>query len=188
MIIKSLAEILLAFILKNMITLQTGTLLLKLKSVFNLSLLVSPFAYIIDSVMVWSVEHKSYILFVFGAIFVDHVLGSFKHAFVLRDFTFKKNITGVAVKIGLAVCMGFLFEGVKHLMEGDSFIQDYLEIVLRLTVFLYPAGSAFMNSAVLTNGKFPPMGWISILNNFNKNLDLKTFKKEDDNNNDQFTD
>jgi hypothetical protein len=55
-------------------------------------------------------------------------------------------------------------------------------------VFLYPAGSAFMNSAVLTNGKFPPMGWISILNNFNKNLDLNTFKKEDDNNNDQFTD
>lgn len=179
MLLKSLASHLLAFILKNFILLHTGSLLVKLKSVFYLSIVVSPVAYVIEAVSIWTVEHKSYILFVFGAILVDHALGSFKHLFVLRDFTFKKNIIGLGVKIGLAVCMGFLFEGVNHFLKEESFVKDYLEIVLRLMVFLYPAGSAFMNSAALTNGKFPPVGWINMLNKFNKNLDLKNFKAEE---------
>lgn len=117
------------------------------------------------------------------AIIVDHLLGSWKHAFIKRDFTWLKNISGLAVKIGLVVCVGFLFEGLNVILKNDNIIKDYLTVVTRLIVFLYPAGSAFGNASVISGGVFPPTSWLDKLKKFQKNLDTNEFT--DNNNEDQ---
>ena len=72
--------------------------------------------------------------------------------------------------------MGLLFEGVNHIIVAENFITDYLTIVLRLLVFMYPAGSAFVNSSTITNGKFPPSGFIQKLTKFQENININEFK------------
>lgn len=166
------------FLLKHLIIIHKGTFLAKAKSALILGVSTSPIAIMMENIMSWSIANQEYIYFVLMAIIIDHLLGSWLHAFVKHDFSIKKNIQGLFIKIGLTVAMGFLFEGINHLIQEESFVKSYLIIVLRLTVFLYPAGSAFMNSSVITQGKFPPIGWINKIKAFNENLDLQGLKNE----------
>lgn len=182
-------KIALAFISKQLIIIHTGSIFAKLKSTLFLGLSFSPIAYVIEKITDWSIANSDYILFVMGAIMADHILGSVVHAFYKRDFTWRKNIQGLGIKIGLAVTMGFLFEGINHLTSEVSFVKSYLIMVLRLAVFLYPAGSAAMNSAIITEGKFPPLGFLTKMKQFNKNLDLSQFKgKNNPESDEQFQD
>lgn len=159
------------FIITNLLVLHNGSLFLKVKSTFLLGLALSPFAYIFNKIINWGLSNQDYIYLVLGAIVIDHVLGSFYHALIKRDFTWKKNFTGIAIKISLVIMVGFVFEGLNHITKTDSFLQEYLIIVTRVSVFLYPAGSALMNSAEITGGVFPPLGWINWLKKFNTTLD-----------------
>lgn len=167
-----------SFLSKQLLLLHTGTVVAKLKSAFILGASLSPIAVVIEKITNWTLDNHDYIFFVMGAIAIDHILGTILHSFYKRDFTWKKNLTGLIIKISLALTMGFLFEGVNHFITEDSFLKNYLVIALRLSVFLYPAGSAFMNSSIITKGKFPPVGWINKIKSFNNNLELKELKSE----------
>lgn len=168
----------LKFIAKHLLIIHKGTLIAKAKSTLALSISVSPIAYIAEKITDWTFENQSYVMFVLGAIAIDHLLGSIIHAFIKKDFSFKKNVIGLVTKVGLVVLVGFLFEGVNSIVEQDSFVKNYTIIVLRLAVFLYPAGSAFMNSSIITNGKFPPIGWLDKMRKFQETLDISDLKKE----------
>ncbi len=174
-----LFKLFLSTIIGNVLKIHSGPFLLKIKASFVLALSVSPAAYVIDRLMVWTYNNQDFIMFVTLAIVIDHILGSYYHAMVKCDFTWKKNITGVGVKIGLVVMIGILFEGLSTITKHDSFLQDYLIVVTRLSVFLYPAGSALMNCAEITNGAFPPIGWIKKIKKFNQDLTLPN-KDEND--------
>lgn len=163
------------FILTHLILIHKGTLLIKLKSSLSLAAAFSPIAYVTEKIMHWSLANETYIWFVFVAIVVDHYLGTILHL-IKRDFELKKNAIGLITKISLVVAMGFLFEGVNEIVQEDSFVKSYLIITLRLTVFMYPAGSAFTNSSILTKGKFPPIGWMNKFKKFQENLDLNDVK------------
>lgn len=166
-------------ILKSLNAIHVGTLIVKIKATIKLSFLISPFAILWDKVTNWSIDNADYIGFVLIAIAVDHILGTIKHLRI-KDFTIKKNLTGLMTKIGLVVACGMLFEGLNTIVDKETFIKDYLVITTRLVVFLYPAGSAFGNSTFLSGGKFPPQSWLDKLKSFQKNLnpnDLKESKK-----------
>ncbi|WP_281991400.1 hypothetical protein [Aquimarina aggregata] len=165
------------FLTKHLLIIHKGTLIAKVKSLLSLSLSLSPFAYGIEKITNWTLENEAYVVFVLGAIVVDHILGSAKHLFVQRDFSLKENLIGLIKKVGLVITVGFLFEGVNYIVQGESFVKNYTIIVLRLAVFLYPAGSAFWNSYIITNGKFPPVGFIDAIKKFNVNLDLRSLKE-----------
>ena len=155
-----------------------GTLFIKLKSTLSLATAVSPIAYVLERTMHWALANETYVWFVLIAIAIDHILGSVLHA-LKQDFKLKKNIIGLITKMAMVVAVGMLFEGVNEIVQEDSFVKSYLIITLRLTVFMYPAGSAFWNSSILTKGKFPPIGWLKIQKRFSENLDIKQFKNED---------
>ena len=167
------------FVLKHLIIIHKGTAAAKIKSALALAIGTSPIAYVVEKILAWSLENSAYIVFVLVAIAIDHLLGSYLHLMVKRDFLMGENVKGLIKKIALAVAMGVLFEGINHIVKEASFIKDYLIIVLRLAVFLYPAGSAFMNCAVITKGKFPPIGLISKIKKFNEGLDLSDLKNEE---------
>ena len=154
---------------------------LKLKASLKLSVLVSPLLFFVEAFTTWGVANIYYITFVLGAIIIDHLLGTWKHLYIDKDFTIKKNIKGLFAKIIIVILGAYLFEGINHIVEKDTFIKDYLLIVMRLMVFLYPGGSALGNMSIFTKGKFPPKAWIKRLDKFQENLDVEdlTNKKKE---------
>ena len=160
-------------------TMHIGTLMMKIKSLVKLGFLLSFPAFIIDKLLKWGIDNQDYVMVVLIAIIIDHILGTVKHL-IARTFSLKRNAVGLAVKLGLVVAMGFLFEGLDVIIKHDSLVKDYILITTRLIVFLYPAGSAFKNSSVLSGGRFPPTAWLEKLKRFEKNLDPKGLTKKEE--------
>ena len=169
---------LLFFISKNLLLLHQGlNLIIRLKATVKMALLCSIPAWCIATVSNWTVSNQDYIAGVLVCIAIDHLVGSVYHAFKLRDFTFRKNVLGLLGKLGLCAASAVLFEVIHNTVKDVSFVYDYLKIITRLLIILYPAGSTFMNMSAITNGVFPPLGWIKKIAAFNENLDLEQFKK-----------
>ena len=154
---------------------------MRAKAVLKLSLFGSPVAWIIEKINGWYFENYGYVLFVMVAIFFDHVLGTWVHGWIKRDFSFKKNVYGLFTKISLSVFVGIMIEGMTHIMGKENFITDYFSLVCRLMVFVYPAGSALWNCAIITKGVFPPVSFLKKVKGFNESLDLKQFDKNTEN-------
>ena len=169
------------FVFKNLLAFYSGSMFVKLKTSIIFGASVSPFVYVLDNINSWSLLNRDYIFAVMFAIAIDHIIGSIYHGFKAKDFTFKKNIIGLTMKLGLCVMNGILFEFLNGMTVNHEWLYDYLLLVTRLIVFLYPAGSAMVNSSKLTNGVFPPMGWMDKIRNFNKNLDVKQFNNQENN-------
>ena len=172
----------LLFILKNILAVHEGTAIVKFKSLLILSMPLAT-TVLINPISLWVDQNIAYIGFVLVAIAIDHLLGSAVHIFIKKDFTFKKNIIGLAIKLSLVLSVGILFEGFQFLYPDKTpliqVVMDYLLAITRIMVFLYPASSAFVNSSILTSGKFPPLGWIQKVERFNKSMDIKNFKDEE---------
>lgn len=166
------------FFLLNLLLIHQGTIVSKINATVKLSIFLSPWLYVVSSISNWWMLNYGYVTFVFTAIMIDHVLGTWVHAFVKRDFSMKKNIFGFFTKVTLVVFVGFLAEGVAHIISDGNFIANYFSIVAKLMVFIYPAGSALMNSAIITDGKFPPIGFMNKIKKFNRDLDLSQFKEK----------
>lgn len=170
-------------IAQNLVLIHKGSIVAKFKSTLFISLMASPFGFV-ELFSEWISENGGYLFFVLLAIAIDHLMGSAVHLFIKKDFSIKKNIVGLVLKIFLVFSVGILFEGFQYIYKEDNLMTEYLTLITRLMVFLYPAGSAFMNCAVLTNGKFPPIGWINKISKFNETLDVDVInqKKQDDEN------
>lgn len=168
------------WIYKNLLIMHFGSVYSKIKSTFYLSLIISPIAFFLEKVMEWLSLNYEYVGFVVAAILIDHLIGSWVHAVHNRDFTIKKNIQGLFTKCALVLLVGILVEGFHHIVGVDNFLTDYFSVISRLMVFIYPAGSALMNCAIITKGKFPPVSWMVKLNRFNKEMTLESFKPKSD--------
>ncbi len=174
--LKVMVQIIYNFLLLNLAKIHCGTLVVKLKASLNIALVISPIAFITEKITDWYLTNQAYILWVCVAILIDWAFGLIKHLFFTKDFDFKAMGIGLLLKLGLAVFAGILFEGLHYFLKEENIVSNSLLIITRLSVFMYPAGSAFMNMAVVSKGVFPPVGWIKKLQAFNENLDLTQFK------------
>jgi len=170
------------FILQQLISLHSGSFFVKIKASFYLSIPISLFSWCVEKITDWTISNQAYIAGVLTCIALDHIIGSIFHALKLRDFTFKKNATGLLMKLSLCAASVMLFEVIGDTIQDVSWAYDYLKTITRLIVILYPAGSAFMNMSALTNGAFPPLGWINKIKAFNEDLDLNRIKSNGQNN------
>lgn len=182
-------KVAIGFILKNIIAIHSGTAVVKFKSLLILSMPLAT-TMLLNPISNWVDQNIAYIGFVLVAIAIDHLLGSAVHLFVKKDFTFKKNIIGLAVKLSLVLSVGILFEGFQFLYPDKTpmiqVVMDYLLAITRIMVFLYPASSAFVNSSILTSGKFPPIGWIKKIESFNSSMDITQFKEKENEESEDF--
>ncbi len=80
---------------------------------------------------------------------------------------------------------GSLFEALPYFLKEDNFVSQGLLLVTRLSVFMYPAASAWMNISAITDGKFPPIAWTKKLKAFNENMDIKVLQQPDSENQNQ---
>lgn len=179
------------FILGNLMVLHAGTvskatILGKFKGMFfskisasyQLALVATPFVKIFDTITAWTVANSDYIGWVLWAVFVDWIVGIWYHL-KKKTFDWGKNAAGLSLKILMALFAGSLFEALPHFLKGQELISEILITVTRLAVFLYPAGSAWMNMSEITNGMFPPTGWTKRLKKFNENLNLNALQEEE---------
>lgn len=164
------------FFLKNLVVIHKGSIASKIKSTFLISFSLSPFPFLVEKLTNWYMANYGYVAFVLIAILFDHFLGSWVHAFIKRDFEMKKNIQGLFIKCAMVLVVGILGEGFQHILGTANFLTDYFNLMTRLMVFVYPAGSSLMNCAIITNGRFPPTSWISKITHFNSDMDLNYFK------------
>lgn len=167
----------LLFIVQNLLDIHSGNFLLKIKATALLAFPLGTFTWCFSEIIHWSVSNRGFMAGVLTCIAIDHIIGSFYHAFKLRDFCFRKNIAGLLYKLGLCASSVILFEIIHTTLKDVNWAYEYLKTITRLIVILYPAGSAFMNMSALTNGVFPPLGWIKKIKNFNDELDLEKFSK-----------
>ena len=158
-----------------------GDLTTKLSGAFKISLALSPFIFVWDKIVKWGIPNQDYILIVLMAILLDWIFGIWKHL-EKRTFSFKKNATGLILKIALTVGAGMLFEGLNSIVKDSADIVVLsLTIVTRVIVFLYPAVSAWQNIYIVSGERFPPKTWMDKLNKFNENLNIKEFTDEKNN-------
>ena len=167
------------FIFKHLLIIHKGTIVAKLKSSVVLAVSASPIAILLEKLKSWAADNIEFMTIIALAIIIDHIIGTILHAFKLRDFTWKENIKGLLVKMGLTVVGYLLFEMFNYILKDAEWLSKYFKLVTNLTVFLYPAGSAFVNISVLTDGKFPPIGWIEKIRKFQTNLNLKELKDKE---------
>lgn len=165
------------FYIKNLIIIHKGKVTAKIASAIKISAPVSPFVAFLEKITLWTVANADYILWVLWAILVDWIIGVIYH-FKKKDFDWGKNAMGVSLKIGLALFAGSLFEAIPYFLKHDSIVSDLLLITTRLAIFLYPAGSAFMNMYEVTDGVFPPIGFIKKIKLFNEKFDVKALGTE----------
>ena len=161
---------------------QKGTFALKLKGTFALSLAASPIALLINHLSEWYSDNYIYVAFILIAIFLDHFFGSWVHLIIRRDFTIKKNVQGFVIKALLVLAVAVLLEGISHILGKNNFITQYFKIISQLMVFIYPAGSALVNCSIITNGAFPPIGFLKKIKRFNEEMDIEQFKKKNSTN------
>lgn len=153
----------------------SGLTVTKLNAVLKVAFFISPLT-LFATLENWALDNPSYITFVMVAIFFDWFLGSFKHWLWLKDFHWRENIKGIIVKSALVLIIGFIFEGLKHLTRDVSLVVTWLTMVLRLTVFLYPAMSVIRSSRVISEGKFPPSGIYNAIEKWAEELGNKQKK------------
>lgn len=146
-----------------------GLAIFKFGASFKLALLFAPVIFILERISNWGINNADYVVIVLSAILIDHALGSLRHSRLYDDdFCMRQNVKGLFVKLILVVMIGVLFEELHHLAGNYKFITEYTLTIARLTVFLYPFGSAIGNSRRISGGKFPPDKWF---NSFEKFLD-----------------
>ena len=169
------------FFLLQFMNIADGDLTTKLSGALKVSLIISPFIFVWDKIVKWGIPNQDYILIVLMAILLDWFFGIWKHL-EKRTFSFKKNATGLIIKIALTVGAGMLFEGMNSIVKDSADIVVLsITIVTRIIVFLYPAVSAWQNIYFVSGERFPPKAWMDRLNKFNENLNIKELTENNKN-------
>lgn len=162
------------FIHSNLIIIHKGVISAKIKSSLKLGSSIAPFGLILEKLTNWYLENFIVIWLICGAVFLDWLVGIGKHL-ICKTFSWKENGKGLLIKLFMVVAGGYLAEALPHFLGGENILSSGLIAALRLSIFMYPAASCWMNMSVITKGAFPPTALLEKAKNFNKNLNVKEF-------------
>lgn len=118
-------------------------------------------------------------------LFIDLVTGIWKHL-KQKDFCWKRMYTGFLQKMVISFLGMTAFNvlgNVRELSELEG-LRAYLILCGKLVNIFYVGGSAFNNMFIITGGKFPPVGWMERMKNFNRTTDISALNKPRETNND----
>ena len=161
------------FVVYHIYIIHKGVISAKIKSSIILGTSASPLAILFEKITDWYVTNMLTIWIIAGAVLADWAMGVIKHL-KCKTFSWKENGKGLLIKTSMIVIGGFLSESLPHFLGGDdNLITNGLLMALRLSVFMYPAASCWANMAIVTNGKFPPVGLMNRIKSFNENLNVK---------------
>ena len=167
-----------SYLLTTFAVIEKGTLPMKLGASLLFVTWVSPLAWIWHGLRVHIISDTSFVKALALCLFVDLFCGVWKH-WKQHTFDWKRLYVGFIEKCGMSFLGMIVFNSITGLQEWEhaATIRDYLILVGKLTCLIYVAGSAFSSMYIITGGKFPPVGWMRRMKNFNETLDVDEFKK-----------
>jgi hypothetical protein len=175
--------IIIKFIIRNCQLLHTGLGAEKIMSSFKLATVPAIFVTVIEGFSKWYIVNQWFMVFVFVAIIIDHILGSIVHRFWKKDWSNWENLKGLLIKLGASIFGYAIFIMIHEILKDVPFVAQYFKVVIQLMVFIYPAGSALGNLSIMTGGKLPSKGLIDRIKGFQDNLELDNFKQKGNENN-----
>jgi len=118
-------------------------------------------------------EESGFFFLLFIAIMVNMAVGVYKH-WKARELDFKEFYLGT-LQVVFVCGAGFALFMAIATLEGihKTDIGEWFMLLGRVTVILYPAGSAFKNLHYITDGRFPPIGFMNRLKKFEKTGEIK---------------
>ncbi|CEJ71248.1 hypothetical protein BN1195_03593 [Chryseobacterium oranimense G311] len=167
------------FIIKNLISINSGGVGGKIWASLKLAVVPAAGFTISERISGWYVESKVFIWMLGFALIADLIIGIWKHA-KNGSFSPKMMILGFCQKIGLVILVYFLTEAFIQIISDANLDSVYFKVATKLMIFIYPAGNALVNVGIITNGKFPPLGFLKKFEKFNKTLDVNVFKQKED--------
>lgn len=167
------------FIIKNILTIHDGNAVQKAAALFKLASVPAVGFSLSERFAGWYFDNQVFMSLVLLTIIIDMILGAWVHWGIKHDFSFRKLFWGFAGKT-LVLILGYvLFEMIHQIVEDVEIIATYFKVTLKLVVILYPAGSAMVNMSLITNGRFPPIGWMHRLERFSKDGKIEVLKHEE---------
>lgn len=170
---------LLTSILTNLIQIQFGTMNEKIFAILKIAVLPTIGISFAEKITGWYFENFVFIALLIGAWIGDLVIGVWKH-YKMDSISPKKMIFGFAEKGGIILIAYFIIEAVIQIMSDGDLDSIYFKIFTKILLFSYPAGNIAINMGIITNGKFPPLGFLKKFEKFNNSLDLNVFKNSED--------
>ena len=173
--IKKMSEI----ALKTLALLEQGSIAVKLTTAFILSILTSPMVYVFNRIKPFIIPETDFVVVITVAIIVDWITGMMKW-WLRKKFDFRKMIIGLLEKVAISFFSMILFNGLGAITELQQHpdLRSYLVLVGKLAIFFYVTGSAFNNMYFITGGKFPPVGWMNRMKNFEQTADIDSFTEK----------
>lgn len=142
--------------------------------------ILSPLFYFIQTYV-----FGDYTFFIFFLVlFVcDIVSGALKHFWKVHDFSFTQ--LGMKAFLKFAVCSIALvtFNVMSKTLDTPDQVDDAINVYLfalgKTIVVVFIGGSVFENLYAITNGKFPPIGWLNRIKQFNQSVDIKDLTRNE---------
>lgn len=132
---------------------------------------------------------SAFFIFFLVLFVMDMISGGLKHFWKVRDFSFTQLGMKAFLKFTVCTIALITFNVMSKTLDTPDKIDDYLnEYIFALgktIVIVFIGGSVFENLYAITNGKFPPLGWINRLKSFNNTLDTKSILNDDEKSNDK---
>lgn len=173
------------FILTNIVMIYKGTFYQKVSSTLGLAFFPAFGMSLVENLTGWYVDNHIFISSAFLIIAIDHILGSWVHWTIKRDFNFSQNLFGLLKKT-IIVSLGYsTLSVIAYTMREIDLLRDYFTSMIQLVTILYPGSSALSNMSLITNGRFPPTGLLDKIKNFNQKMDIDEFKTKKDENENQ---
>lgn len=169
------------FIITNLLLIHSGNYHEKFLAIFKLALVPAAGISVMEKLSTWYIHNHFFIILLIGGLLGDLVMGIWKHL-KKRTFSFKKLITGFIEKAGIIVVAYFLCESLIQIISDAELGTIYFKFVSKIMLFIFPAGNAFVNMGIVTDGKFPPLGFLKRFEKFNNDLDPTAFKFDNPNN------
>lgn len=143
----------------------------------KLAAIPSALIFYVQKVTNWYTINENFIQVVLGVLILDHILGSYVHWRIKKDFSIETNITGLIKKLVVITASYYIMESIHHVLKAVPFIEGYFEVVIQVSILLYPALPALKNISIISDGKFPPSWLYKSIEDFNEKGDIKAFKK-----------
>jgi len=163
------------FIIKNILTLQSGTAFGKASSALKLAAVPAVGLSLSERALGWYLERETYIIILAFSLIADLILGVWKHL-ENHSFSFEKMLWGFTKKLAFSIVFYFFSEAFLQILHEAKYDSPTITGFLRFLLFAWPGGNVMVNMGILTGGKFPPLFILNRIAKFNKTGDLKDLK------------
>ena len=156
--------------------LENASIHVKLFVSFTIGIITSPIGYFVERIFPIIFPSGDFPLVMAVIITVDWITGMWKW-WKRHKFDWRAMAIGLWTKIAITYMGMVLFQGLGYIDEFANHpdIKSYFMLVGKMTVFFYVAGSAFNNMYYVTEGRFPPLGWMKRMKAFEETADTRVF-------------